>query len=363
MSGGAGPAATVSFGALVARAHRDGRLVVQPRMGMSGPAEMRAGLLATKNANATTVGTITLDSYTRVGDDAKARAALDSAAELNGYPIVAHPESTTRAVLDGVLSPAFPVQVRHGSPCPQNIFRALMAAGLHATEGGPVSYCLPYSRMPLDVSIRNWVECCEMLAELRETGVEPHLESFGGCMLGQLCPPSLLVAISVLECMFFRQHGIRSVSLSYAQQMNADQDCEALLALRQLADTLLPDVESHIVIYTYMGVYPRTATGALSLLAESARLAVRTGASRLIVKTAAEAHRIPTIADNVNALEAATAAGSDVDELAHHRRVDAVGRLGPVEDDPRQPPVQLVVDVSVSSHATPTSASPVRSRS
>ena len=300
----------LSFGALVARAHRDGRLVVQPRMGMSGPDAMRAGLLATRNAAATTVGTITLDSYTRVGDDAKARAALESCAELNGYPIVAHAASTTRSVLDGVLSPAFPVQVRHGSPCPQNIFRALIAAGLHATEGGPVSYCLPYSRMPLDASIRNWVECCEMLAQLRETGAEPHLESFGGCMLGQLCPPSLLIAISVLECMFFRQHGIRSVSLSYAQQTNAEQDHEAVLALRQLADELLPDVESHIVIYTYMGVYPRTASGALSLLAESARLAVRTGASRLIVKTAAEAHRIPTIADNVNALETAAAAAA-----------------------------------------------------
>jgi methylaspartate mutase epsilon subunit len=309
VSGGAGPAAR-SFGALVARAHRDGRLVVQPRMGMSGPDEMRAGLIATKNAAATTVGTITLDSYTRVGDDAKARAALESCAELNGYPIVAHAKSTTRDVLDGVLSPKFPVQVRHGSPCPQNIFRALIAAGLDATEGGPVSYCLPYSRMPLDISIRNWVECCEMLAQLRETGVEPHLESFGGCMLGQLCPPSLLVAISVLECMFFRQHGVRSVSLSYAQQINADQDREAVLALRQLADELLPDVESHIVIYTYMGVYPRTALGALSLLAESAQLAVRTGASRLIVKTAAEAHRIPTIVDNVNALETAAAAAA-----------------------------------------------------
>ncbi len=299
-----------SFGAFVARAHAAGRLVVQPRMGMSSPATMRAGLLATRRARAATVGTITLDSYTRVGDDAKARAALDSSAELNGYPIVAHDRSTTRAVLAGIDGPGFPVQVRHGSPCPENIFKALMAAGLHATEGGPVSYCLPYSRTPLDVSIRNWTECCELLAELREIGTEPHLESFGGCMLGQMCPPSLLIAMSVLECMFFREHGIRSVSLSYAQQTNEEQDREAVLALRLLAAELLPDVDWHIVIYTYMGVYPRTALGATGLLEQSARLAVRTGASRLIVKTVAEAHRIPTIADNVNALETAAAAAA-----------------------------------------------------
>jgi methylaspartate mutase epsilon subunit len=183
-----------------------------------------------------------------------------------------------------------------------------MAAGLHATEGGPVSYCLPYSRAPLDVSIRNWRQCCEMLAALRGPDVEPHLESFGGCMLGQLCPPSLLIAMSVLECMFFRQHGLHSVSLSYAQQTDEDQDLEALLALRRLAGELLADLDWHIVVYTYMGVYPRTAFGATGLLEQSARLAVRSGASRLIVKTVAEAHRIPTIADNIGALETAAAA-------------------------------------------------------
>ena len=36
-------------------------------------------------------------------------------------------------------------------------------------------------------------------------------------MLGQLCPPSQLVAISVLEALFFHRHGIRSVSVSAFQ--------------------------------------------------------------------------------------------------------------------------------------------------
>lgn len=308
-----------SFGGFVARAHQAGDLVVQPRMGMSGPHAMRAGLLATKRAAATTVGTITLDSYTRTGGDANACAAVASGAELNGYPLVAHDAGTTRAVLDGVAGPDFPVQVRHGSPCPERIFGALIEAGLHASEGGPVSYCLPYGRTPLAASVRSWARCCELLAGLRETGVEPHLESFGGCMMGQLCPPGLLVALSVLECLFFRQHGVRSVSLSYAQQTNPDQDREAVLALRRLAAERLPDVDSHIVIYAYMGAYPRTPHGATRLLTEAARLAVRTGAARLIVKTAAEAHRIPSVADNVGALETAAAAA------AAERRAPAAG--------------------------------------
>lgn len=298
---------TASFGAFVARAHRAGELIVQPRMGMSSPHTMRSGLLATRAAAGSTVGTITLDSYTRMGEDAEAGAALAAGADLNGYPIVAHERGTTRAVLAGVAGPDFPVQVRHGSPCPERIVQALIDVGLHATEGGPVSYCLPYSRVPLRTSVRNWSRSADLLAGLRATGAEPHLESFGGSMMGQLCPPSLLIAISVLECLFFRQHGIRCVSLSYAQQTNAEQDREAVLALRRLAAELLPDVNSHVVIYAYMGVYPRTLEGAGRLLAEATRLAVRTGAARLIVKTAAEAYRIPTIAENVAALESAAA--------------------------------------------------------
>ncbi|HEX8768340.1 MAG TPA: hypothetical protein VF714_08215, partial [Jatrophihabitans sp.] len=303
-------AATQSFGDVVARAHRAGQLVVQPRMGMSSPRAMRQGLLATRGAAATTVGTITLDSYTRIGASAEAAEAVALGMKLNGYPLVAHDLATTAGVLAGVMSPDFPVQIRHGSPCPEPIVAALMAAGLHATEGGPVSYCLPYSRMPLATATSNWARGCDLLAGLRGTGVEPHLESFGGCMLGQLCPPGLLIALSVLECLFFRQHGVHSISLSYAQQTNAEQDREAVLALHRLAGELMPDADSHIVLYAYMGVYPRTPAGADRLLTEAARLAVRTGAARLIVKTAAEAHRIPSIAENVAALEAAAAAAA-----------------------------------------------------
>nr|AGS49407.1 putative glutamate mutase subumit E [uncultured bacterium esnapd4]QEO74993.1 omn18 [uncultured bacterium] len=300
-----------SFGGFVRAARARGRLVVQPRMGMSDPVTMRAGLLATRDAAATTVGTITVDSYTRVGDNTGAALALARGSAMNGYPITAHSPRTTRRVLHGL---GFPVQVRHGSAVPDDIVSALIAAGMHATEGGPASYCLPYSRLPLRDSVENWARACERLAALPEH----HLETFGGCMMGQLCPPSMLVAISVLEALFFRQHGLRSISLSYAQQTSPAQDTEAVAALASLAGELLSDVDWHVVIYAYMGVFPRTSTGARRVLTEAARLAVRTGSARLIVKTVAEAHRIPSVAENVAALEhaddvAAFAAPAPVD--------------------------------------------------
>jgi methylaspartate mutase epsilon subunit len=292
------------FADFVRTAAGAGVLVVQPRMGFGPLDRMRAGLTAVRDCRASTVGTVTLDSYTRVGDFDSARRALRDGAELNGFPLAAHGARAVRELLDEVSSRNFPVQVRHGSPLPLGLFRIMVAAGVDATEGGPVSYCLPYGRVPLPQATDNWARCCELAAAAPDP---MHLETFGGCMLGQLCPPSLLVALSVLEGMFFREHGLRSVSLSYAQQVHLGQDLEALAALRSLAAEYLGDIDWHVTLYTYMGVFPRTPVGSFRLLEDSVRLAVHSRTERLIVKTPAEARRIPAVEENVEALEFAAA--------------------------------------------------------
>ncbi|MER6911531.1 methylaspartate mutase [Streptomyces sp. NPDC000594] len=315
------------FATAVRAAGLAGELVVQPRMGFPDLTRTRTGLRAVRAARARTAGTLTLDSYTRVGDFASAARALREGTDLNGYPLLAHGPGTTRELLEPIARDGFAVQVRHGSPLPGAIVRTLLAAGLDATEGGPVSYCLPYGRTPLRASVDAWARCCELLAARPGS----HLESFGGCMLGQLCPPGLLVALSVLEGVFFRRYGLRSVSLSYAQQTHPGQDTEALAALRALAGEHLAGLDWHVVLYTYMGVFPGTEGGALALLRESARLAARTGTERLIVKTPAEAHRIPTVEDNVRALEEAAAAAR-APGPAPGDRDDRCGR-GPAEGE------------------------------
>lgn len=289
----------------VHRSREQGQLVVQPRMGTADAAEMAAGLRAVAAVQDRTVCTLTLDSYTRVGDHRQAREALRRGDDLNGFPLVVHGPAVTAAV--AAAAGDRPVQVRHGSAQPLQIFRTLAAAGLSASEGGPVSYCLPYGRVPLAESVARWRDAtAELAGRCEAAGRRAHLESFGGCLLGQLCPPSLLVAVSLLEGMFFAQQGIRSLSLSYAQQTDPTQDVEALTALRQLADELLPpEVDRHLVLYTYMGVFPSTPAGAGLLMDRSARLAVHGGADRLIVKTRVESSRLPTFAENVSALQAA----------------------------------------------------------
>ena len=305
----------------------ENRLILQPRMGFSDPALMRRGLELVRAATAPTIGTITLDSYTRMGDLEGARRALDAGKELNGYPIVTYGEERNRRLVDGLLGAAFPIQIRHGSPLPEPIFRALIAAGIEATEGGPISYCLPYSRVPLAATVRSWQHCCRMLAGLEQNGVVGHLESFGGCMLGQLCPPAMLLTLTLLEARFFREHGIKSLSLSYAQGYNEPQDVGAILALRQLASESLQDVDWHVVVYCFMGNFPRSRSGSRRLIEDSARLAVKAGAARLIVKTGAEAYQIPTIEDNLEAIEWSRLAAAQPKALpgaAEHRHREAL---------------------------------------
>ncbi|WP_416481932.1 methylaspartate mutase [Streptomyces sp. CL12] len=289
----------------VAGRRADRTLVVQPRMGFGRIGAMAAGLREVAALDFPVVGTITIDSYTRVGDHTTPLERLAADEELNGYPLVSHPAAATRDMLADLYGPQFPVQVRHGTALPLAVFRRLVEVGLDATEGGPVSYCLPYSRLPLADAVRAWSESCLLLAGETEHG---HIESFGGCLLGQLCPPSLLVATAVLEGCFFHAHGLRHMSFSYAQGTLPAQDRGALRALRTLAGELLGDATWHVVLYTYMGLFPRTPAGAGALIEDSARLARDAGCERLIVKTVSEAWQIPSVSENVSALRLAAAA-------------------------------------------------------
>jgi methylaspartate mutase epsilon subunit len=249
------------------------------------------------------VATITVDAYTRVGNIEAAAAALAQGEELNGYPIACHSSEVTRSMLEQGLRNEIPVQVRHGCANPGQIFRAAAAAGVYAIEGGPVSYNFPYSRAPLKQSVADWGrELISYGKQGRDLGYHPHVETFGGCMLGQLCPASLLSALTVLEGLFCLDHGIGSISLSHIQGSNDDQDVGALIALRRLAERYFANIDWHIVHYTWMGLFPKTAAGAEAIIRASSRIAKHGGAERIIVKTVAEAARIPTIDENIQAL-------------------------------------------------------------
>jgi methylaspartate mutase epsilon subunit len=279
------------------------QLIIQPRMGFSNPRVMRSGLESVAAFPGARIGTITVDSYTRQRRYELVKAVLAADDDLNGYPLVTYDQKANRELLDGIYGPGFPVQVRHGSPEPLEIFQAASKMGIDAIEGGPVSYCLPYGRVPLKDSFKYWRESLQLWASTGSAASPSHVESFAGCMLGQLCPPCLLLALGILEGLFFVECGIRSISLSYAQGTNVQQDIGALAALEELATQFLGSAFSHTVLYSFMGMFPSTPAAARKIIEESAVIAIQGGAARLIVKTTAESERLPTIAENLAAMD------------------------------------------------------------
>jgi len=278
-----------------------GTLILQPRMGFSDIVQMKKGLSAVRALGPNIIGTITIDSYTRTLQLDKAKNAIESGQQLNGYPICYYSDTDNRALIAGLYTPEFPVQVRHGSPLPLHIIEKILTSGLDATEGGPISYCLPYGRTSIELTIKAWHESCVKFSN-NGTNLN-HVESFGGCMLGQLCPPSLLIVIGLLEGLFFENSGIQSLSLSFAQGSNSEQDEGAIMALQRLASEYLFQASWHVVIYTFMGKFPLSRNGAKRIIQDSAKLAEKTHCARLIVKTAVEAKHIPAIVSNIEAIE------------------------------------------------------------
>ena len=269
----------------------------QPRMGVMEVDQMAQGLKLVKKVAHNTVGTITLDSYTRQYNNQKIHEAFKKKWPLNGFPLLYHSVDSIKKHLTILQDDTFPIQIRHGMPQPYQMIVKMLNCGFTITEGGPISYCLPYSRLPLKKSFQSWQDSLSLLAQ--HNG---HVESFAGCMMGQLSPPSLLITLNILEGLFFRSMGLKDISLSYAQGYNLQQDYISVLVLHQMAKKYLNDIEWHSVIYTFMGIYPQTTSGHQKILLESLRLAIQTPSRRLIYKTRFEASRIPSINENIDEL-------------------------------------------------------------
>lgn len=269
-------------------------------MGVPHIAAMREGISQVKALPFPTIGTLTIDNFTRCGRIDDARKSLMRGDFLNGFPLLCYTPEEVIAHLTSLIDDTFMLQVRHGTPKPQALFEQMTRCHLTHTEGGPVSYCLPYSASTsLSDAVRAWEEGCHILS----AHPEAHIESFGGCLMGQMCHPALLVAVAILEAIFFERSGITSLSVSYAQQYSLTQDVAALKALHRLANAFLsPAVKWHSVIYTFMGLFPLTPQGHAALLRDSVWLARLGGARRLIVKTAQEAYGLPRISSNLDAL-------------------------------------------------------------
>jgi methylaspartate mutase epsilon subunit len=281
-----------------------GRVAVQPRCGVGGHAAMVQLLRDLEAGAAPDILTITIDSHTRLKRFDNALRSLNlNPADLNGYPLVTHGWQRGRELNEAVQAP---LEVRHGSPDARILFQYAVASGITSFEGGGISYNLPYSKdVPLATSLACWREVDALTGELAGRGLVLDRELFG-TLTAVLVPPSISLAISVLEAVAAAREGVRCISISYPQGGNLEQDVAALRAVPILAKRYLPaGVEVFAVLHEFMGVFPRERRHAEQLIFYGAMVARLGGAAKIITKTYHEAFGIPDTQANVDGMRLA----------------------------------------------------------
>jgi methylaspartate mutase epsilon subunit len=291
------------------RANQEGRVLVHPRVGVADARGQAAIFEALRDAGADVLS-FQVDSLSRNNFHEAVASVLDSATTvavpLNGFPVVNHGVKVLREFTDQFAD--VPLQVRHSTRDPRLLAEISLAAGITGYEGGALSYNLPYYRdYPLCESVAMWRYVDTLCGEYARSHRIVVDREFFGVLTATLVPPSLAIAVCVLEALLAAECGVRSVSLGYAEQGNRVQDVAAIFSMRLTARTYLnafgyTDVAAYTVFHQYMGAFPADHEQARTLLQGSAVTAAMSGATRLMLKTHVEATAIPTATHNAESL-------------------------------------------------------------
>jgi methylaspartate mutase epsilon subunit len=274
-------------------------LLIQPRSGVADHEDMVALLSMLENTSQPDIMTLTIDSYTRLNQYEKASAD----AALNGYPLIYHGRTRAGALERRVVAP---LQVRHGSPDGRLLAEVAYAAGITAFEGGGISYNIPYSKsVPLATSLDAW-RYVDRLTALISEHVVIDRETFG-TLTAVLIPPSLSIAISILEMLLAAEQGVRCMTIGFPQTGSLIQDVAALqliprLCRHYLGQRALAEIQIFTSYHQWMGVFPQDPAEALAVMSTGVIAATLGHATKLINKTHLEAQGIPSAEANATAV-------------------------------------------------------------
>jgi methylaspartate mutase epsilon subunit len=300
--------------------------LIQPRAGVPLPGEQLALFKAFKRVGVRVLS-YQVDSLTRNNNYAGVEEALRENGltgdmTINGFPVVNHGVPGLRRIISEV---GVPLQTRHSTRDPRLLAEISYAGGVTSFEGGAICYNIPYYKdYPLDESIKVWQDVDRLTGLYYERfGIRLDREFFG-TLTATLIPPSLAIVVNILEAVLAIRQGVRCVSLGYAEQGHRLQDIAAMRMLRRLAEEVIrrlgyQDVQVNTVFQQYMAAFPESPARAEELIHQSAITASLSGATRMIVKTPAEASGIPGLADNLRGISlamggAAAAAHTPIDE-------------------------------------------------
>ena len=276
------------------------KMLVQPRGGFPTYKKQFALYEFFVDANVDVLP-LTIDSNTRLNDYATSSKMLRLSEEndvdmLNGYPLVNHGYRTTRKMITHFNKP---VSLRHGTPDARLLIETAIASGIFEIEGGPITYLLPYYKnFPLDKAFLYWKYVERVCANYSQLNEPINRESFGP-LTATLVPPCITIIIQLLEMLLSLEEGVKSFSVSFAQNGSMNQDIVTGAVLKKMAKYYAEQIDCgdaaiNLVYHQWMGAFPTNRDYAEQLINISTVIAAMVGADKIITKTREEAVGIPT---------------------------------------------------------------------
>jgi methylaspartate mutase epsilon subunit len=294
---------------LWARKTSQGHILLQPRTGVADITE-QINKLQTLEMAGSNISSVQLDAACRSKLYAEAKEFRDisigrKASALNGFPVPVYGVAEMKRLVNSL---ATPFQLRAGGPDHRFTYEIALQAGVSGLEGGAICYLMPYDKLTSPVtSIKNW-QYIDRLCALYEqhTGIAINREYFG-VLTAALIAPSLAIVVNIIQALLSAQQGIKSISPGYAEQGNRVQDIAAVRVLEERVNHYLRksgfrDCRVTTVFHQYMAAFPSDYVKSEELILHSCITACLSGATKVMVKTAAESSGIPTTEDNINAL-------------------------------------------------------------
>lgn len=288
---------------------RKGLCLTQPRGGF-GTYDLHIELMRAleKDGLADIVPTTT-DSYTRNERFAQAgKGWEDSIAAgrslLNGFPIVNAGVEMCRRLVETVDRPTI---VLSGTAMPRLTSEIALAAGFSGYLGSAIAYTVSYTKeTTLEEGIRNYQYLDRLTDEYSKRGVELHRRQ-PGFLTGTNIPPSIALAVYVLDALLAAAQGVRNYGYELGQCLHLVQDAAALRVGEEIVQGYLK-AAGYEGVFTpatslhWMGAWPADEAQAAALVVYGGMLAAAGKAASVTTKSTHEAIGIPTPKANAEGL-------------------------------------------------------------
>lgn len=289
--------------------YKDGGIRIQPRGGRSNTL-LQKDLMEALESSGADILPITIDSNTRLGRFKKAEALYTESKTkgietLNGYPLLAVDFIEVEAMLRNF---AKPISLRHGSPLADKLISRALALGIDEIEGGPLTYLLPYSSSTkIPDALKSWEEVERMTAKSVSRFGNPTMRESFGVLTAVLVHPYVALLVSFIEAIFASRFGVKHFMIGLQSTGNISQDRVQFEAARKIASSLkyqtLTGVEIYYAYHHWMGPFPKSESLANKIIDLCNISAFMNQVDKVVVKTAVEAHGIPTVEANISAVK------------------------------------------------------------